>query len=121
MFKYNYMRYNLFMLLCLLAISTTSNAQQKKLFFLTLNGVVTDAKTKQPLQNAIVEVFDEGKKYVGRYTNSEGRFNFRGAHLSEAVIKVRMEGYKPVEIKASKKRNGPYKIKLKREKKKKAK
>ena len=100
------------MLLCLLAISTTSNAQEKKLFFLTLNGVVTDAKTKQPLEKAIVEVFDEGKKYVGRYTDSEGRFNFRGAHLPEAVIKIRMEGYKPVEIKASKKRNGPYRVKL---------
>lgn len=101
---------------CLLFVvfSLGHSHAQEKMFLLVLNGVVIDSKTKEPLVGAGVEIFVDSVKYVGRSTREGGRFDFRGAHLSEAVMRVRNEGYQTKEFPVNKKNNGPYRIKLKR-------
>ena len=65
-----------------------------------INGVVSDAKTKETLGFATVELYDNGIKKAATPTDADGNYEFKNLEASNNYsIKVTYVGYNEVEIK----------------------
>lgn len=77
--------------LCLLTIVAQTVSAQKT----TLQGVVKDAESEQPLSDAAVVVTGSGQVAA---TDNEGRFKITGLSCTSCSLSVTHDGYRPVDL-----------------------
>ncbi len=64
----------------------------------TFTGIVTDAKTKTPLEGALVRIKGITNQTL---TDSKGAFNLKTAQKPPLILEVKFVGFKPLEIEAT--------------------